>query len=128
MSRVEPGAGPPQGGRDPLGGSAAVTGGRGADIPLKFGSGKHRIKNGTQWKMISSRLTMIISSSSAQIVMIGIENEQSQAVADGRVKRLASQRQTLAAWRSVHVPLTWVLFATALIHSAAALYYVTLAR
>jgi len=43
-------------------------------------------------------------------------------------QRLATQRSAVATWRTVHVPLTWVLFATAFIHSVAALYYVTLAR
>jgi hypothetical protein len=42
--------------------------------------------------------------------------------------RLAAQRGALATWRSFHVPLTWVLFATALVHVAAALYYATLQR
>ncbi len=37
-------------------------------------------------------------------------------------------RRTLAAWRSVHVPLTWTLFATAGVHVVAALYYATLQR
>ena len=34
------------------------------------------MKNGIQRKMMSNRLTMIISISSAQIVMMGIDNEQ----------------------------------------------------
>ena len=44
------------------------------------------------------------------------------------VGRLAAQRGVLATWRSFHVPLTWVLFAIALVHVLAALYYATLQR
>jgi hypothetical protein len=47
---------------------------------------------------------------------------------DDRVGRLAARRSALATWISFHVPLTWVLFATALVHSAGALYYATLQR
>lgn len=39
---------------------------------------------------------------------------------------LAATRGALATWRSIHVPLTWVLFSVAAVHSVAALYYVTL--
>jgi hypothetical protein len=42
--------------------------------------------------------------------------------------RLARQRRGLATWYAVHVPLTWVLFATALVHAGAALLYATLQR
>lgn len=42
---------------------------------------------------------------------------------DRRPDRLASRRKALAVWRSVHVPLTWALFAAALVHMAGALYY-----
>ena len=38
------------------------------------------------------------------------------------------RRSALAVWRLVHVPLTWVLFATAFVHAGAALYYATLQR
>ncbi len=37
--------------------------------------------------------------------------------------RLAARRSALATWRSVHVPLTWALMITALIHTVAAIYY-----
>jgi len=37
-------------------------------------------------------------------------------------------RKTLAAWRTLHVPLTWVLFATATFHGLGALYYATMQR
>ena len=47
---------------------------------------------------------------------------------DQRVQRLAARRGALATWRAIHVPLTWVLITTALVHAVAALYYVTLAR
>ena len=42
--------------------------------------------------------------------------------------RLAAVRGALATWRSIHVPLTWALFAVAFIHAAGALYYATLLR
>ena len=41
---------------------------------------------------------------------------------------LLHRRRALATWRSIHVPLTWVLFAVAFIHVVAALYYATLQR
>ena len=47
---------------------------------------------------------------------------------DRRLHRLAAERGALAAWRSFHVPLTWVLFVTALVHIIAAVYYATLLR
>lgn len=47
---------------------------------------------------------------------------------DRRLHRLAAQRGALAAWHSIHVPLTWALFVTALVHIVAALYYATLQR
>lgn len=37
-------------------------------------------------------------------------------------------RSPLAVWRSVHVPLTWVLFAAAFAHAIGALYYATFQR
>jgi hypothetical protein len=40
------------------------------------------------------------------------------------VGRLAARRRRLATWRSMHVPLTWALFVTAVVHMVAALYYV----
>jgi hypothetical protein len=43
-------------------------------------------------------------------------------------EQLAAQRKALATWYSVHVPLTWTLFAVALVHAGAALYYATLQR
>jgi hypothetical protein len=52
----------------------------------------------------------------------------SAADLERRAGRLAAQRGALATWHAIHVPLTWVLITTALVHAAAALYYVTLAR
>ena len=49
------------------------------------------------------------------------ENEES-------ARRLVARRRALATWHSVHVPLTWVLFAVAVIHAAAGLLYATLQR
>jgi cytochrome b561 len=37
-------------------------------------------------------------------------------------------RRAWATWYSLHVPLTWALFAVSLVHAAAALYYATLQR
>jgi hypothetical protein len=45
-----------------------------------------------------------------------------------RVENLAGRRGALATWYALHVPLTWVLFAAAFVHTAAALYYATLQR
>jgi hypothetical protein len=42
---------------------------------------------------------------------------------DQRLDRLAGRRRALATWRAIHVPLTWALFVTALVHVVAALYY-----
>ena len=36
--------------------------------------------------------------------------------------------ELLATWHTVHVPLTWALFAAAFVHVVAALYYATLQR
>jgi len=47
---------------------------------------------------------------------------------DPHTSRLAAQRGALATWRAVHVPLTWVLFTMAIVHSIAALYFATLMR
>jgi hypothetical protein len=43
-------------------------------------------------------------------------------------ERLSERRVALARWYSVHIPLTWTLFAFAFIHAGAALYYATLQR
>jgi predicted ferric reductase len=45
---------------------------------------------------------------------------------DASPERLAAQRSVMATWHTVHVPLTWALFVTALVHSVAAVYYATL--
>ena len=47
---------------------------------------------------------------------------------DARGDGLARRRKALATWRSIHVPLTWVLFTTAFVHSVAALYFATFMR
>lgn len=51
-----------------------------------------------------------------------------KVVGDDEARPLAANRGALATWYSVHVPLTWALFITALIHSMAALYFATLQR
>jgi hypothetical protein len=43
-------------------------------------------------------------------------------------RQSGSQRGALATWHTVHVPLTWALFAAAFIHAAAAMFYATLQR
>ena len=39
-----------------------------------------------------------------------------------------ARRRAFATWHLIHVPLTWALFAAALVHMVAALYYATLQR
>jgi hypothetical protein len=41
-----------------------------------------------------------------------------------RVIEREARRGALAIWRSIHLPLTWALFVTALVHMVGALYYV----
>jgi hypothetical protein len=43
--------------------------------------------------------------------------------AEGHPDLIVARRRAVAAWRSFHVPLTWALFAAALIHMLGALYY-----
>ena len=40
----------------------------------------------------------------------------------------ATKRKALATWHIVHLPLTWALFAAALVHVIAELYYATLQK
>jgi hypothetical protein len=47
---------------------------------------------------------------------------------DRRRAELASRRRALATWHTIHIPLTWALFAAAFIHVVAALFYATLQR
>lgn len=58
----------------------------------------------------------------------GAEQPPSAPPPDGHLRRLAMEREALSKWRSVHIPLTWALFATALVHAAGAVYYATLLR
>ena len=39
-----------------------------------------------------------------------------------------ARRRAFATWHLIHVPLTWALFAAAIVHMVAALYYATLQR
>lgn len=41
---------------------------------------------------------------------------------------VGTKRRVLATWHTVHLPLTWALFAAAFVHVVAALYYATLQR
>ena len=43
-------------------------------------------------------------------------------------EHLAAAKKALATWRAIHIPLTWTLFTSALVHVVAALYYATLLR
>lgn len=47
---------------------------------------------------------------------------------EDRVKTLVQRRRRLAGWWLLHVPLALAMFALALLHVAAALYYITLLR
>jgi hypothetical protein len=47
---------------------------------------------------------------------------------DSSPSKLSGARNALATWHSIHVPLTWALFALAFVHTVAALYYATLQR
>ncbi len=44
-----------------------------------------------------------------------------------RSPRAGGRRRAFATWYLIHLPLTWALFAAAIIHIVAALYYATLA-
>jgi hypothetical protein len=43
-------------------------------------------------------------------------------------EHLAAAKKALATWRAIHIPITWALFTSALVHAAGALYYATLLR
>ena len=45
-----------------------------------------------------------------------------------RTPQAAGRRHAFATWHLIHLPLTWALFAAALVHVVAALYYATLQR
>ena len=45
-----------------------------------------------------------------------------------RTGEAATRRRALAIWHVIHLPLTWALFAAAILHIIAALYYATLQR
>ena len=45
-----------------------------------------------------------------------------------RSPETAARRRAFATWHLVHLPLTWALFAAAILHMVAALYYATLQR
>ena len=58
----------------------------------------------------------------------GAEDAARGAVPGARREKLAARRRALATWHLVHLPLTWALFAAAMVHVVAALYYATLQR
>ena len=43
-------------------------------------------------------------------------------------EHLAAAKKALATWRAIHIPITWALFTSALVHVVGALYYATLLR
>jgi hypothetical protein len=43
-------------------------------------------------------------------------------------EHLAATKKALATWRAIHIPITWTLFTSALVHVVGALYYATLLR
>lgn len=45
-----------------------------------------------------------------------------------RSPQAAARRRAFATWHLIHLPLTWALFAAAIVHVVAALYYATLQR
>ena len=47
---------------------------------------------------------------------------------DRTIEHAEARRGALATWYSFHVPLTWALFLTALVHAGGALYYATFQR
>ena len=57
-----------------------------------------------------------------------IDDEAAAGARDEDRERIARRRKALATWHTVHIPLTWALFAAAFIHVFAALYYATLQR
>ena len=56
------------------------------------------------------------------------DDEAAARARDEDRERIARRRKALATWHTVHIPLTWALFAAAFIHVVAALYYATLQR
>ena len=58
----------------------------------------------------------------------GAEDATIRAGAAPRREKVAARRRALATWHLVHLPLTWALFAAAIVHVVAALYYATLQR
>jgi hypothetical protein len=57
-----------------------------------------------------------------------INDEAAAGARDEDRERIARRRRALATWHTMHIPLTWALFAAAFIHVVAALYYATLQR
>ena len=45
-------------------------------------------------------------------------------LSDARIDRLATRRRKVAAWRPVHVSVTWALAVASMVHMVGALYYV----
>ena len=58
----------------------------------------------------------------------GLEATAGGAGLDERRGQILKRRKALATWHTMHVPLTWALFAAAFVHVVAALYYATLQR
>src|SRR5207237_8166679 len=69
-------------------------------LPFSPGTGKHMMKYGSQRKMKSNSVTMMISRISAQIVMMGIDSEQIIPMLTPPLLVHAPPSPTLRAWCS----------------------------
>ena len=69
---------------------------------------------------------VVVSGVFGRYIYTSVPREIDGESGDQRPDRLAAQRGALATWHSVHVPLTWALFVTVLVHMAGAVYYATL--
>jgi hypothetical protein len=71
---------------------------------------------------------VVLSGIAGRYLFTAASRETGSPTAVAGPDALARPRRAFAYWRMAHVPLTWVLFAAALVHVVVALYYATLAR
>ena len=76
----------------------------------------------TQWRRLQKQLGPELMDQFKQIQRI----MQTKKILERQKRSLAFSRQLLSIWHSLHVPVGLVLFAAAIIHMGAALYYATL--
>jgi hypothetical protein len=81
------------------------------------------VVSGLTGRYLYTRLPRVVAPSTGGNEVFAI-----QAGAARPSRGLAGRRKALATWHAVHVALTWALFAAALVHVVAALYYATLQR